>query len=710
MVFKIDVDGDEIREWHKTADGAAVQRRTDYAPEIYVCAPDGPLSRLESTLADDPKVVATDRVERYRTLHADERSTALRVRLERVDETRTLATEIRRLHERGTYPPGSFELYNVDFSPQFRYCLETGTSPVPDRGLSLFELDVGETALAARDVTELGVDGEVVAGDEAEVVRTVRDAVADADPDVLLLRTAEIVPLLYEKADAHGVDDFDLGRLPGWSRLAGESTFESYGRVGHSPARYDVPGRAILDRSNSFLWSQSNLAGLLYLVERSWKPVQETGWASIGNVLTAIQIREAVARDVLVPWNKWEPEVWKDVRTLHAADRGGFTFEPQVGLHEDVHEVDFSSLYPNIICRENISPDTILCDCHADREDVPGLGYNVCDRRGFLPDVLQPLLSDRAGMKRRLAALDAGADPDDPDEAADLRATSNAIKWILVSCFGYQGYRNSKFGRIECHEAINAVARDILLTAKERFEAGGWEVVHGIVDSLWVRPRGPSPDATLETLVARVTAEVGITLDVEARYDWVCFVPKRGSRSGALTKYFGKKADGGYKYRGIERRQRSTPTYVTEAQGALIEALDRHREPAAVCDVATRFVSELRSGRVDPADLVIRNRVSKPPSEYAQRTKAVEAMRRYGELGVPKAPGQDVRYVVVDDDPDARERVRLYFEDVDGYDPGFYVELLLRATESVVSPLGWDRADIDRYLRRGRDIGLSAFE
>jgi len=51
-----------------------------------------------------------------------------------------------------------------------------------------------------------------------------------------------------------------------------------------------------------------------------------------------------------VPWNSWRHEFYKPVGTLHDADRGGFIFAPEVGLHENVHELDFSSLYPNIIC------------------------------------------------------------------------------------------------------------------------------------------------------------------------------------------------------------------------------------------------------------------------------------------------------------------------------------------------------------------------
>ena len=50
-------------------------------------------------------------------------------------------------------------------------------------------------------------------------------------------------------------------------------------------------------------------------------------------------------------------------------------------------------------------------------------------------------------------------------DAHDLR--QNALKWLLVTCFGYTGYRNARFGRIEAHEAICAWSRDLLLTTIE---------------------------------------------------------------------------------------------------------------------------------------------------------------------------------------------------------------------------------------------------
>ncbi|MDZ7729897.1 MAG: hypothetical protein U5K37_01115 [Natrialbaceae archaeon] len=286
---------------------------------------------------------------------------------------------------------------------------------------------------------------------------------------------------------------------------------------------------------------------------------------------------------------------------------------------------------------------------------------------------------------------------------------------------GYQGYRNAKFGRIECHEAINAHARAILLDSKTRLEAAGWHVVHGIVDSLWVTPVDTDPEP-LEAVIDAISEDAGIALEHDGTYEWVCFVPRRNATAGtvdgvasagpagALTKYFGKRTDGTYKYRGIECRQHSTPAFIADAQQAFIETLDREHDPAAVCDRLEREVGALRRGAVDPADLLITKRVSKPLAAYQQETHTVGALRRYAAADMDRQPGQSVTYVVVDDGASrARERVRLDFEEPATYDVDFYVDQLVRACESVTSPLGWDRTRLRRALEDGRTVGLSSF-
>ncbi|EFW94229.1 DNA polymerase I [Haladaptatus paucihalophilus DX253] len=698
MVYKIDyVDGD-VLIWSVTESGVECEVDESYTPTIYVSVHgDGEFSTARAALQDHPSVVRVAVVdERVSFRHDPEQ--VLRVD---VVDLKAVTSVARMVSRWGS--PGEYRCYNVDFSREFRYCLEEEIDPLPTRELSQMQIAVSETELASARVTELTIDDETVTGSGEDVLTTLSARVESVDPDVLFLNTSDLIPVLFQQADRLDVE-FQLGRRSGWQQLAGESTYESYGQVGHSPARYNLPGRVIIDGSNTFMWNQTNLDGCLYLVEQSGKPLQELAWSSIGNILTGIQIQEARERNVLVPWRSWRHEKFKTMRQLHDADRGGFTFAPDVGLHEDVHELDFSSLYPNIIVTRNVSPEKIRCECHAGREDVPGIGYSICDERGYLPDVLEPLIKDRDAIKAEIR------ETEDEERRDELEGRSSAIKWILVSCFGYQGFSNAKFGRIECHEAINAYAREILLETKAVLEEHGWRIVHGIVDSVWVTPIEDEEQTSLSELVSEISEEVAIRLEHEAHYDWIAFVPLRDSDAGALTKYFGKVAgEDEYKYRGIECRQRSTPSYIDEAQKAVIRAVDEYRDPEVVCEELRSWVDRLERGAVDPNELVITNRVSKKREDYTQSTRSVAALERAAELGLTRAPGQSVSYVVVDDTKDSRERVMLASEELDEYDVGCYRELLVRAAASVLSPLGWRERRIEQFLSSHDEISLNSF-
>lgn len=697
MAFKIDfLDGDILR-WSKAGDSTERHRDSTYAPSIYVAGAVEDLREIRPHLRAFSEVEDVVR-ERWRRGFRHDPEPVLRIDITQIDQVRTVASDIS-----GWGEPEDYRLFNVDFSREFRYCLETETDPTPSADLNVLSLSTDKQELAREEgIQELAVDDDPVRGAPADVAATVETHIQKRDPDVLSVSSAQLLARIQSAGEAEEWD-FQLGRAPGFQQLAGRSTYESYGRVGHSPARYNVPGRVIIDRSNSFFLDETNLSGALDLVSRSWKPLQELAWASIGNVLTAIQIREARERDVLVPWKAWRPELFKTMEQLDDADRGGFIFAPEVGIHEDVHELDFSSLYPNIIITRNISPETIRCACHRGREDVPELGYCICDEPGYLPDVLAPLVEDRDEIK---AAVHEATDP---ERIAELEGQSDAIKWILVSCFGYQGFSNAKFGRIEAHEAINAYAREIMLTAKEAFERGGWRVVHGIVDSIWVTAAEEDPKS-LDTLAKDITAEVGIRLEYESAYDWVAFVPQRNSDAGALTKYFGRvTGEDEYKYRGIECRQDSTPEFIAEAQRELIRLLDRTRSPEAVCDRASHYAESLRRGHVDANRLYIDNRVSKQLDNYSRQTRNVAALQRAELQGAPRHPGQHVEYVVVNDEASSSDRVRIRGETVDRYDDEYYRRLLVRATESILAPLGWNEQRIRQHLSSDRVMELSSY-
>jgi len=58
---------------------------------------------------------------------------------------------------------------------------------------------------------------------------------------------------------------------------------------------------------------------------------------------------------------------------------------------------------------------------------------------------------------------------------------------MLVTCFCYKGYRNAKFGQIQVHEKLTETSREHLMQIKGQApEDMVFEVLHGIVDCLWV--------------------------------------------------------------------------------------------------------------------------------------------------------------------------------------------------------------------------------
>jgi len=199
---------------------------------------------LQSVYDQYPDVVATEMVARRPGFRRDE-ETVLAVDVGDVDRVTPLARQARQLSD---YPVGDLACFNVDFSREFRYCLETGVDPTPASELSTLRISVPVTETSNDVYGELSVAGDTVTGSPMDILTAVQEALNAQGPDILVCSTSEIVPTLYEMATDAGVDDFSLSRLPDvdYQQLASRSTYSSYGRVGHSPARYNVPGRAII--------------------------------------------------------------------------------------------------------------------------------------------------------------------------------------------------------------------------------------------------------------------------------------------------------------------------------------------------------------------------------------------------------------------------------------------------------------------------------
>ncbi len=546
--------------------------------------------------------------------------------------------------------------------------------------------------------------GVTLEGPEDDLLRALAGELARSDPDLLLTDGGDAfdLPWLYRRARAVGLapEEFVLGREPapfGPSRPA--RSFASYGRVLHRDATFPLPGRFHVDRENSFLFDDAAVAGLVDAARLARLSLQTVVRQSPGTCFTAMEMAEALASGVHVPWKKNRPETFRRGDHLVRSDRGGVIFLPPVGVHDRIDEFDFANLYPHLMVRRNLSAETLDCRCcPASPLRAPGLGYRSCERTvGLIPRTLGPLLARRLAYKARLRRPGLA-----PDVRASLEHRVRMLKWILVTAFGYQGYRNARFGRIECHEAINAYARELLATLVAEAERAGYRTVHGIVDSLWLRPSPPDGTVDPEGFARAMSERLDVPLGYEGRYRWIVFLPAVTHGLGVPNRYYGLYASGAFKLRGIGGRRHDTPGVLRRLEAEVLELFRRADGAAGVRALLPRALARtdlvaarLREGGWPLEELVIAHRIGQPPGAFVTFTDSLAAVRQLAEAGVARGAGETVRYVLLDRASRSfRHRVRPaeLLRGDERYDPGAYLELLAREAETLLAPFGVERA------------------
>jgi DNA polymerase-2 len=547
---------------------------------------------------------------------------------------------------------------------------------------------------------EVGYDGRTYAlehEDGAGVVKALSRHLERCDPDIIMTEHGDaiLLPMLARQAAEEGVV-LPLNRDPAAGYITSKaSSYFTYGRIVHREGAFELAGRWHLDTENSFMMGEASLDGVAEIARMTQLPVQHQSRTTIGSALSSMQLSWAHRHGYLIPARKREPEEFKSASTLLLADRGGLIFQPELGFHEQVAELDFVSMYPTIMVEHNVSPETVNCRCcHNAR--VPEIGYTICERReGIVPSTLRGVVEKRGVYKKKKKALKAAGDPG--WTVYDRR--QNALKWMLVTCFGYLGYKNARFGRIEAHESVNAFSRELILRAKERAEAGGYHFIHAIVDCIWVKKPG-AVEADYERLAAGIRQDAGIDISLEGIYNWLLFPSSKiDPLTPTANRYVGWYTSGEIKIRGIEVRRRDTPLFIKRMQGEMLKVMGEGQDVAQVMALTPRvlakageFIAELRAGRAPPLDLVIHCHLSREAGEYTTNTVNAVVARALEEAGVHLAAGETAEYIVVDASgkkkPEKARPIALYsFED--GYDVDFYTRLALKAVETLLSPAGY---------------------
>ncbi|MFZ0211087.1 MAG: DNA polymerase domain-containing protein [Candidatus Acidiferrales bacterium] len=554
-----------------------------------------------------------------------------------------------------------------------------------------------------RGALEVEMDGEVHIFDDADVpsVYNFNRLVERYDPDLILTEWGDstILPLLLQQAEKYRIP-LKLNRDAIAVQRSRARSFMSYGRILFKESATTLFGRLHVDGANSFIADKCDLAGLWELARVTKLPVQYAARTTTGTGISYMQMELAWRDGVLIPAQKAEPEDLKSPDELLCADRGGLVFTPKLGFFDNVAELDFVSEYPSIMARFNISPETVNCPCCPDAPRVPELGYRVCQkRRGITSRVVERLIAKRVELKQRQRTAPV-------DLAQRHKLQRDALKWLLVCCFGYTGYKNARFGKIEAHEAINAVAREMLLTAKEMAEARGYDVIHALVDSLYVRKNGATR-TDYEALAADIAASTRLPLALDALYRYVVFLPSRQFEDVPVpNRFFCVSEDGELKVRGLESRRHDTPPLVSQMQKEVLailadandyESYIRKLEVARA--VLAHYLERVDSGDATVEEVTISKRLTRSPRDYKKANLTAIAAQQLYVSGVRLRPGQTVEYIITDADaqiPNDRVRAYALWEGWRGYDREKYREMLVEA----FAPFEYCAADAILRTRR----------
>jgi DNA polymerase elongation subunit (family B) len=547
------------------------------------------------------------------------------------------------------------------------------------------------------DIVSINYNGKEFSGEN--MLLGFKRAFLEHDPDVIWSENGNLeIPYLKEAFQKRGIE-FNFNRFDedDIKREKGESYF-TYSQIVYRTASIFLKGRLHFD-TKSFFADDTGFYGIIDGARVCRQRIQRVEMRSAGAAVTNLLLYEAYRRNFLLPYKVGMYERFKTLGDLYEADRGSIIFEPRVGFHTDVAELDFVSLYPQIMWKRNLSPETLYCKCCVENK-VPGLNYNYCKKkRGVVSIVAENLVNRRVALKE-LGTPEA-------KERADY------LKWLLVTMFGYQAFKNRKIGIIESHESIQAYARETIMKSVRIAESLGWEVVHGIVDSIYVKKKGYS-EKDVELLKEEIERATGYKVALEGNYNWIVFLPSVVNVAQPVSNsFYGIFENGDVKCRGIEVRRKDVPMIVKNMQSEMIEALadskneEEFREKfRRVFKILKNYIESL--DHITAEELTIIRRISK--LDYKNEIAQKVIVDQMTDEGWDMQPGQKITYIIRDVKNKNPKKRYILPEDFKGkFDRGKYIDLMVRATFNILQPFDVGIEELVERLKGSRQLKLEKF-
>jgi DNA polymerase I len=402
--------------------------------------------------------------------------------------------------------------------------------------------------------------------------------------------------------------------------------------------RHDV--ESVYKLAEKFLPFGIQLSGLTGI------PLDQVMASSVGFRLEFYLMRKAFQHGELVPNRKERgPESY----------RGAIVLKPKPGVHENVIVLDFTSMYPSIMIKYNVGPDTLVKESEcAECYTAPDVGHKFRkDPPGFFKSVLESLLTARREIKQKLKTLE----PESPEYNV-LNERQRAIKVLANAAYGYMGWQAARWYCKECAEAVTAWGRHNLLTAINKAKDLGLEVIYGDTDSLFVKNDGEKVDEFIKW----VENTLGFEIKVDKVYRRVFFTE-------AKKRYVGLTDKGSIDIVGFEAIRGDWSEIAKELQTEAAKLVLEEGKPDKAISFVRKLVQDMKNHAIPLDKLVIWKTLTKKIEEYEVDAPHVRVAKKYIEQGIKVSPGEKIGYVIVKGPGKISDKAVPYFmakiEDID---------------------------------------------
>jgi DNA polymerase I len=384
-------------------------------------------------------------------------------------------------------------------------------------------------------------------------------------------------------------------------------------------------------------------------------PLDEVMAAAVGFRVDSYFVRHAHQMGELVPIKNEQP---------YLTFQGATVLEPETGVHENVAVLDFASMYPRLMMKYNLSPDTLVKSDERVSDELVYVMPEVEHRfrkepDGFYRIVLTSLIREREAIRKEIENQTLSS-----TMFQVLRERDRAVKIITNACYGYAGWAGARWYSREVAESATALGRETIRKTIEKAKSLGLKIIYGDTDSIFVTNDKSKVDQLLEW----VKRELELDIRIEQEYTRVLFTE-------AMKRYAGLRADGGLDIVGLEVVRSDWSNIARRVQEGVLEHVLRDQSTEKAVRDVRKTIGSLRNGEVPITDLILRKALTKPIEKYAIRAPHVEVARQMMKEGWEMTVGDKVPYVIAKGSGSLYKRARPPYGVMrDDVDFEYYVE------------------------------------